>query len=196
VPDAAPIGQLLEPVGTLKFAGAYREFKRQMITGSKAGVDAIYIETMTDLQEAECAVRAAKENCDLPVFCTMSFNANMRTLTGTDIPSMARALTEVGTDFLGLNCSVGPGEMKRTAAELMKWTRLPVIIKPNAGLPSFENGQTVFRVTPEEFVQEMAEVAALGVAGIGGCCGYNAGFHSRADCHCARGIRLCTSPLR
>ena len=174
--DLAPSGHLLAPLGDLTFEDAYANFKRQVTAGVAAGVDAIYIETMTDLREAECAVQAAKENCDLPVCCTMSFASNMRTFMGTDIPAMADALTGLGVDFLGINCSVGPAEMKEMAAELMKWTHLPVIIKPNAGLPRFDGGKAVYDVTPEAFAREMAEIAALGVAGIGGCCGTTPAF--------------------
>jgi len=174
--DIAPSGQLLAPLGTLHFEDAYKEFQRQVLAGVRAEVDAIYIETMTDLQEARCAVLAAKEACDLPIFCTMSFEANQRTFTGTAISSMALTLTGLGVDFIGLNCSVGPAEMKSMAEELLRWTHLPVIIKPNAGLPSFENGKTVFNVTPDEFAKAMDEIIALGVSGVGGCCGTTPDF--------------------
>ncbi|MCL2446974.1 MAG: homocysteine S-methyltransferase family protein [Oscillospiraceae bacterium] len=174
--DISPTGQLLEPMGMLSFDDAYAMFKRQVLAGVQAGVDAIYIETMTELGEARCAVLAAKENCDLPVFCTMSFEENMRTFTGVDIPSMALTLSGLGVDFIGLNCSVGPAQMKAMAAQLLQWTDLPVIIKPNAGLPKIENGKTVFDVTPEVFAAQMTEIAALGVAGIGGCCGTTPAF--------------------
>ena len=187
--DIAPTGQLLEPLGTLKADDAYSIFKRQAIAADKAGADAIYIETFADLLEAECAVRAAKENCNLPVFCTMSFDENMRTFMGTDIPSMARALTELGVDFLGINCSVGPAEMKNMAAQLIKCTHLPIIIKPNAGLPHIENGCTVYRVTPEEFALEMAAIADLGVAGIGGCCGTTPSFIEKLAIIAREGLR-------
>ena len=174
--DIAPSGQLLAPLGTLHFEDAYKEFQRQVLAGVRAGVDAIYIETMTDLQEARCAVLAAKEACELPIFCTMSFEANQRTFTGTAISSMAFTLTGLGVDFIGLNCSVGPAEMKSMAEELLKWTHLPVIIKPNAGLPSFENGKTLFNVTPDEFAKAMEGIIALGVSGVGGCCGTTPDF--------------------
>ncbi|MCL2531108.1 MAG: homocysteine S-methyltransferase family protein [Oscillospiraceae bacterium] len=174
--DISPTGQLLEPMGMLSFDDAYAMFKRQVLAGAQAGVDAIYIETMTELGEARCAVLAAKENCDLPVFCTMSFEENLRTFTGVDIPSMALTLGGLGVDFIGLNCSVGPAQMKAMAAQLLQWTDLPVVIKPNAGLPKIENGQTVFDVTPEVFAAQMAEIATLGVAGIGGCCGTTPAF--------------------
>lgn len=174
--DIAPTGQLLQPMGMLSFDDAYAIFKRQVLAGVQAGVDAIYIETMTDLGEARCAVLAAKENCSLPVFCTMSFEENLRTFTGVDIPCMALTLGGLGVDFIGLNCSVGPVQMQAMAAQLLQWTNLPVVIKPNAGLPTIENGKTVFDVSPEDFAAQMAEITALGVAGIGGCCGTTPAF--------------------
>jgi len=185
--DVAPTGELLAPMGSLTFEAAYEIFKCQVLAGKCAGADAIYIETMTNLQEARCAVLAAKENCDLPIFCTMSFEETMRTFSGTDISSMALTLTGLGVDFLGINCSVGPAQMKRMAEELLRWTDLPVIIKPNAGLPDFEDGKTVFHTKPDEFAKEMAEIVELGVSGIGGCCGTTPEF-IRALAHIA-GLR-------
>jgi len=169
--DVAPTGEMFEPIGTLGFDEAYAGYKRQVLTGVQAGVDAIYIETMTDLAEAKCAVQAARENCDLPIFCTMSFEANMRTFMGVEISAFATEITKIGADFVGINCSVGPREMVEMAKELKRHTDLPIIIKPNAGLPEIENGEIVYNVTPEEFAAEMKAVTAIGVAGIGGCCG-------------------------
>ncbi|MCL2856483.1 MAG: homocysteine S-methyltransferase family protein [Oscillospiraceae bacterium] len=187
--DIAPTGQFFEPLGKLGQDEAYDIFKRQVLAAYKAGADAIYIETFSDLLEAEIAVLAAKENCSLPIFCTMTFDANMRTFMGVDIPSMAHSLTEAGVDFLGINCSVGPAEMKNMAAELMRCTHLPVVIKPNAGLPSMENGNIVYHVTPEGFAQEMAAIADLGVAGIGGCCGTTPAFIEKLADIAREGLR-------
>jgi len=169
--NIGPIGELLEPMGTLKFDEAYELFARQVLTGTKEGADAIYIETMTDLYEAKCAVLAAKENCALPVFCTMSFEKNKRTFVGVNISSAALTLQGLGADFIGINCSVGPKEMYEMAQELIKWTHLPIVIKPNAGLPKFINGQTVFDIEPGEFANNMNRILDLGVSVIGGCCG-------------------------
>ena len=196
--DVSPTGQLLEPLGSLKFDQAYDMFKKQILAGVAAGADAIYFETFTDLYEAKCAVLAAKENVDLPVFCTMSFEKNMRTFTGTDISSMALTLTGLGVDFIGINCSVGPAEIKKMVEELIEWTNLPIIVKPNAGLPSFESGSTVFHVEPQEFADEMAEIARLGVAGLGGCCGTTPAFIEKLAAIAQGGLRprpkVCISP--
>jgi len=169
--NMGPIGELMEPIGTLKFDEAYELFAKQVLAGAKAGADAVYIETMTDLYETKCAVLAAKENCTLPIFCTMSFEKNMRTFAGVDISSMALTLQGLGVDYIGINCSVGPEDMLKMAEELIKWTHLPIIIKPNAGLPTLVNGKTVFDVTADKFLEEMRHIFELNIAVIGGCCG-------------------------
>lgn len=169
--DIGPIGELLEPMGTLRFEEAYELYKEQVIIGRDAGVDAIYIETMTDLHEAKCAVLAAKENSDLPVFCTMSFEKNMRTFVGTSVCAMAITLEGLGADFIGINCSLGPAQMMPMVEELVKWTNIPIILKPNAGLPVVANGKTVFDAKPEQFAHEISKMIDLGVSVVGGCCG-------------------------
>ncbi len=171
--DVGPIGELLEPMGTLSFEQAYDIFKRQVIQGEKSGADAIFIETMTDLYEMKAALLAAKENTKLPVFCTMSFEQDMRTFTGCGIQSMALTLEGLGADAIGINCSLGPVEMLPMVKELRRWTTLPLIIKPNAGLPVIENGVTTFNITTEEFAKAMGEIIDLGVSLVGGCCGTN-----------------------
>ena len=171
--DVGPIGELLEPMGTLSFEQAYDIFKRQMIQGEKSGADAIFIETMTDLYEMKAALLAAKENTKLPVFCTMSFEQDMRTFTGCGIQSMALTLEGLGADAIGINCSLGPVEMLPMVKELRRWTTLPLVIKPNAGLPVIENGVTTFNITKEEFACAMGEIIDLGVSVVGGCCGTN-----------------------
>lgn len=169
--DIGPIGELLEPMGTLKFEEAYELFKEQVICGAKNGADIIMIETMTDLYEAKAAVLAAKENCDLPVFCTMSFEQDMRTFTGCSLSAMALTLEGLGCDAIGINCSLGPVEIYPMVKELIKWTNLPIIIKPNAGLPEIIDGQTSYSITPEQFIEQMKLITELGVNIIGGCCG-------------------------
>ncbi|MEG2192177.1 MAG: homocysteine S-methyltransferase family protein, partial [Oscillospiraceae bacterium] len=169
--DMGPIGQLLEPMGTLSFEAAYDSFARQVIAGEKAGADLIFIETMTDLYEVKAAVLAAKENSSLPVFCTMSFEENMRTFAGTSLSSMALTLQGLGVEAMGINCSLGPVEMLPMARELRLWTDKPLIIKPNAGLPCLVNSNTVFNITKEEFSFAMEEILRLGVNIVGGCCG-------------------------
>ena len=181
--DIGPLGQLLEPMGTLTFEQAYEDFAMQVKAGAAAGADLVFIETMTDLYEVKAAVLAVKENCDLPVFTTMSFEQNMHTFAGTSLSSMAITLDGLGVDALGINCSLGPVEMLPMAKELKKWTDKPLIIKPNAGLPCLVNDKTVYNITKEDFAQAMEEIMALGVNIVGGCCGttpdmLNFFFHS------------------
>lgn len=171
--DIGPLGQLLEPMGSLTFEQAYEDFAMQVKAGAEAGADLVFIETMTDLYEIKAAVLAVKENCDLPVFTTMSFEQNMHTFAGTSLSSMAITLDGLGVDALGINCSLGPVEMLPMARELKKWTDKPLIIKPNAGLPCLVNDQTVYNITNEEFTSAMEEIMALGVNIVGGCCGTN-----------------------
>lgn len=132
--DIGPLGQLLEPTGTLSFEDAYRAFVRVVRAGEAAGADLIVIETMTDLGETRAALLAAKENTSLPVLCTMTFEENGRTFTGCSVPAMALTLTGLGADAIGINCSLGPRELLPLVEELRRWTRLPLVAKPNAGL--------------------------------------------------------------
>ncbi|MFP3154295.1 homocysteine S-methyltransferase family protein [Lachnospiraceae bacterium ZAX-1] len=169
--DIGPIGELLEPIGTLAFEDAYELFKMQVLAGASAGADAVFIETMTDLYEMKAAVLAVKENCSLPVFCTMSFEESGRTFLNTSIPSMGITLEGLGADFIGINCSLGPAQIYPMIQELIKWTNLPIVVQPNAGLPIVEAGETIFNVTPEQFAQEMQRMLDLGVGAVGGCCG-------------------------
>lgn len=165
--DIGPIGQLLEPTGTLSFEEAYDIFKEEIIAGKDS--DLIVIETMTDLYELKAAVLAAKENSDKPVMCTMTFEENIRTFTGCSVSSMALTLEGLGVDAIGLNCSLGPKEIYPIVQELCKWTNLPVIVKPNAGLPDPVTNE--YSITPYEFAKLMSELIPLGVKIFGGCCG-------------------------
>ena len=169
--DIGPIGELLEPMGTLKFEEAYEIFKRQILQGVKDGVDLIIIETMTDLYEAKAAVLAAKENSDLPIFCTMSFEPNMRTFTGCTPASMVMTLQGLGVDALGINCSLGPKEIEPILDEILKYSKVPVMVQANAGLPTVIGDQTVYDVLPAEFAAYGRKFIEKGVRVIGGCCG-------------------------
>lgn len=169
--DIGPIGELLEPMGTLSFEDAYNIFKRQIIQGVKSGVDLILIETMTDLYEVKAAVLAAKENSDLPIFCTMSYEQDGRTFTGCNITSMIMVLQGLGVDAIGVNCSLGPKEIEPLIDEILKISQIPVMVQPNAGLPNVAQGKTVFNVLPEEFAKYGARFAKKGVKILGGCCG-------------------------
>ena len=165
--DIGPMGRLLEPNGNISFEEAYEIFKRQIIAGKDA--DLITIETMTDLYELKAALLAAKENSDLPVICTMSFEANHRTFTGTEISAMALTLTGLGADAIGVNCSLGPADFKPLMEELSKWTNLPLVSKANAGLPNPETGE--YMTSAEDFARDTAALIPYGVKFIGGCCG-------------------------
>jgi 5-methyltetrahydrofolate--homocysteine methyltransferase len=169
--DIGPIGELLEPMGTLGFEDAYNIFKDQVIQGVKNGVDLILIETMTDLYEAKAAILAAKENSDLPVFCTMSFEKDKRTFTGCNIISMVMVLQGLGVDVLGVNCSLGPKEIEPIVDEILKISKIPVMVQANAGLPSIVDGNTVYNISPEEFALYVRRFGEKGVKVIGGCCG-------------------------
>ena len=128
--DLGPIGRLVEPTGDLKFEEAYDIYKEQEIAGREA--DVIVFETMTDLLELKAAVLAAKENTELPIICTMTFEQNMRTFTGCQVSSMALTMEGLGVDALGVNCSLGPDELYPVVEELGRYTRLPLVVKPNA----------------------------------------------------------------
>lgn len=174
--DIGPIGQLIEPMGTLKFENAYELFKEQINIGISCGVDLIYIETMSDLYEVRAALLAAKENSSLPVFVTMSFDENGRTFSGCDASSVVLTLEALGADAIGINCSLGPNEILPIIREMSQKTSLPLIAKPNAGLPKIINEQTVFNVTATEFANQMISFAEMGVSILGGCCGTTPDF--------------------
>ena len=172
--DVGPIGQLLEPLGTMSFDEAYDIYREMLVAGEKAGADLVIFETMSDLYEVKAAVLAAKENTKLPVWVTMTFEATARTFVGVTVPAMALTLTGLGVDALGFNCSLGPKELMPMVEELRQWTDLPLILKPNAGLPDPATG--AYTITPEEFAADMAEAARLGVTILGGCCGTTPDF--------------------
>ncbi len=170
--DVGPIGELLEPMGTLSFDRAYEIFKRQIIQGVKSGADIILIETMTDLYELKAAVLAAKENSSLPIFCTMTFEENLRTFTGCTPEAMVLVLEGLGVDALGVNCSLGPKQLKPIVEEICSLSHIPVMVQPNAGLPTLSIGnETKYDVTKEEFADTLCGFIDLGVRVIGGCCG-------------------------
>ncbi len=172
--DVGPIGELLEPAGALTFDEAYDIFKEVVIAGKKHGANLIVFETMTDLYEVKAAVLAAKENTDLPIFVTMTFEGDGRTFTGTSLQSMAITLEGLGCDAIGLNCSLGPHEILPLIEELSTYTSLPLIAKPNAGMPDPRNGQ--YSIGAKEFGEVMKQYALLGVQYLGGCCGSNQEF--------------------
>lgn len=169
--DIGPIGELLEPMGTLNFEKAIDIFKRQIKIGEKSGADLILIETMTDLYEMKAAIIAAKESCSLPIFATMTFEEDGRTFTGCLPESMAITLEGLGVDAIGVNCSLGPKELKGIVEKIINNTNLPVIVQPNAGLPNMIKGKARYDINEEEFANFIRELVELGVSIIGGCCG-------------------------
>ncbi|MBQ8828062.1 MAG: homocysteine S-methyltransferase family protein [Clostridia bacterium] len=169
--DIGPLGKLLKPLGTLAFEDAVEIFAQTVRIGVKCGVDLILIETMNDAYELKAAVLAAKENSDLPVFATCAFDEKGKLMTGADVKAVIALLEGLRVDALGMNCSLGPKQLKNFVSDFSKYSSLPVIVCPNAGLPAFENGKTVFKVLPEEFAEDMADIASMGGRILGGCCG-------------------------
>ncbi len=167
--DIGPIGQLLEPTGTLGFDQAVDIFAQVVRAGAAAGADLIAIETMTDLQEARAALLAAKETAALPVLVTMTYEASGRTFLGCSPACAALTLEGMGADAIGVNCSLGPREMPPLVEELLRWSTLPIVLKPNAGLPHPDGSG--YDITPREFAQSLAALAEMGVQIFGGCCG-------------------------
>ncbi|MEE1352189.1 MAG: homocysteine S-methyltransferase family protein [Acutalibacteraceae bacterium] len=165
--DIGPIGQLVEPAGALSFEDAYDYFKEMVLAAD--GADAIVIETMTDLYEMRAAVLAAKENSTLPVLATMTFEASGRTFSGVSAAAAALTLSALGVDALGVNCSLGPDQLGPVVKELSEYTDLPVIVKPNAGLPDPNTSE--YDIGPEDFAGYVENLLPYGVKIIGGCCG-------------------------
>ena len=173
--DIGPLGELLVPAGTLSFENAYAEFAQVIRAGTAAGADLVFLETMTDLYELKAAILAAKENCTLPIFTSMSFESRGRTFTGCTVESYAVTAAGLGADAVGINCSLGPKEILPFAQRLCRSvpTGVPVFVKPNAGLP---NPDGSYNLDPDGFAAEMKEYAAIGVSMVGGCCGTTPAF--------------------
>lgn len=167
--DVGPIGELLEPAGTLSFEEAYAIHRETAVAGWRAGADAVFLETMTDLYEVKAALLAVKENTPLPVFVSMTFEADGRTFTGCTVEALALLAEGLGADAVGVNCSLGPADIFPLAQRLCGATSLPVLVKPNAGLPDPATG--AYSVGPELFCTQLLRFAQLGVAAVGGCCG-------------------------
>jgi len=167
--DIGPTGQILEPVGDLEFDEAYELFKEMAIAGEKAGADFAAIETMSDLEELKAAMTAVTENTNLPVLATMTFDKSGYTFMGCTPESFVEVAESLGAVAVGLNCSLEPMEMFGTAERIAKATKLPLIIKPNAGLPDGQSGN--YHTGAEEFAIQMKQFAKIGAKIVGGCCG-------------------------
>ena len=169
--DVSSHGALLEPNGSLSFDEAYENYAFIMRAGAEAGADLVLIETMSDLLEAKCALLAAKENTDLPVYVTMTYTEDGRTFLGTDPVTATLTLCSLGADAVGVNCSLGARDLLPVVKKITEYATCPVIVQPNAGLPRIEGNRTVYDDTPATFAAAMGEMADLGVTILGGCCG-------------------------
>lgn len=169
--DMGPTGKLLKPLGDLEFEDAVSLYREVAEAGAQAGADLILIETMSDTYETKAAVLAAKEACSLPVFVTVTFDERGKLLTGGSPAAVAAMLEGLGVDVLGMNCGLGPAQMREILKELLAVSSIPVMVNPNAGLPRSENGKTVYDIDAEEFAAIMEEIADMGARIVGGCCG-------------------------
>jgi len=167
--DIGPTGRLLEPMGDMERERAYELFSEQAIAGENAGADYAAIETMGDLGELEAAILAVRENTGLPVFATMTFDKTGRTFTGCLPEDFSETAARLGAAAIGLNCSLEPAEMYPTMQRIANKTSLPLIIKPNAGLPDGQSG--LYSIGPAEFASQMEQFKEIGVRIVGGCCG-------------------------
>lgn len=169
--DVGSTGKMLEPLGDLPFEEAVDIYSEVVKLGAKAGADLIFIETMNDSHDAKAALLAAKESCELPVFITCVYDESKKLMTGANPKAMIAMLEGLGADAIGINCSLGPRQMLEIVPEFAKYSSVPIIVNPNAGLPRSENGKTVFDVNADEFSDIMCDIFAAGATIIGGCCG-------------------------
>lgn len=169
--DIGPSGKLLKPLGDLDFEDAVSAFAKTVKLGVKYGTDLIIIETMNDSYETKAALLAAKENSDLPVIVSNAYGEDGKLMTGATPAAMVAMLEGMGADAIGANCSLGPKQLRGVAEELLQKASVPVILKPNAGLPKSVDGKTVFDVRASEFSNEVAALVKKGVRVVGGCCG-------------------------
>ncbi len=172
--DIGPIGELLEPLGTLRFDEAYALFAQMIRCGAEAGADAVFFETFSDLNELRAGVLAAKECSNLPIYASMTFEQTGRTFLGVRAECAAMSLTSLGVEAVGINCSLGPKEAEPILRRMREATDLPLILKPNAGLPDPATGE--YHTTPEEFASACAQMTDVGAVYIGGCCGTSPEF--------------------
>lgn len=172
--DISPTGLFLSPLGEASFEELVDIYTEQAAGLEQAGVDLFVIETMMTLSDARAAVLAVRSVSDKPIFVTFTCDENGRSLSGTDITAALTVLQGMGIDAFGLNCSAGPAEMLPQIKRLREFSRVPLIVKPNAGMPEIQGGKTVYNCTPEQFVELIPEFLASGVAIFGGCCGTTA----------------------
>ncbi len=169
--DIGPTGKLLKPFGDLEFEDAVAVFAKTVKLGVKYGADLIFIETMNDSYETKAAVIAAKENSELPIIVSNAYGEDEKLMTGASPEAMVALLEGLGVDALGANCSLGPNQLAGVVRRLLDAASVPIVLKPNAGLPTVVDGKTVFSVGPEEFADGVATLVNEGVRLVGGCCG-------------------------
>ncbi|MCQ2383225.1 MAG: homocysteine S-methyltransferase family protein, partial [Clostridia bacterium] len=169
--DVGPLGKLLKPFGEIEFESAVESFAKKIKLGAKHGANLIYIATMNDCLETKAALLAAKVNCDLPVIVSNTFDQNNKLMTGADAKAMIALLEGMGADAIGINCSFGPKQLTKIVDEYIQYASVPIILKPNAGLPEEKNGKTVVNVDEDEFCDCIEQFAKKGVRILGGCCG-------------------------
>ena len=181
--DLGPTGKLLKPLGDLAFDDAC-DIYREAVEAGRDRADLILVETMSDGYEAKAAILAAKENSSLPVFATMIFDGKGKLLTGGDVESAVALLEGLGVDALGINCGLGPVQMKAILEQILACASVPVIVNPNAGLPRSENGVTVYDIDEDEFARVMEEIGRMGANVLGGCCGTTPGHIRKLTGRC------------
>ncbi len=169
--DIGPLGKLLKPYGDYEFEDAVAVYAKTIRIGAAAGADLIFIETMNDSYDTKAALLAAKENSDLPVFVSNAYGSDGKLMTGASPASMVAMLEGMHADAIGANCSLGPDQLVGVIEEYLEYASVPVLLKPNAGLPRSENGQTIYDVEPPEFAAAVAKLMEKGVRIAGGCCG-------------------------
>ncbi|MDD7714203.1 MAG: homocysteine S-methyltransferase family protein, partial [Lachnobacterium sp.] len=187
--DMTMTGQQLFPMGELMFEELVEVYKEQAGVLAEAGVDLFVVETMMSLQECRAAVLAIREVCDLPIMVTLTYNEDGRTLFGTPPETAVVVLQSLGVDAIGVNCSTGPMEMVPLVEMMAEYSTVPLIAKPNAGLPELEGKKTVYRMTPEEFAEAGVALVKAGAAIVGGCCGTTK-EHIRALADAVRGMKI------
>ena len=179
--DIGPLGRMLKPLGNLDFEDAVSIFGETVKIGARCGVDLIFIETMADSYETKAAILAAKENSSLPIFVSNAYGEDGKLMTGANPAAMVALLEGMGADAIGVNCSLGPDKLMPIVAEYLKYASVPVLVKPNAGLPSVVDGRTVYDLTPGQFAESLHKMIEHGVAIVGGCCGTTPEYISKVN---------------
>ncbi len=169
--DIGPTGKMLAPLGDFDFEDAVATFSAVVRLGVKHGVDLVTVETMNDAYETKAALLAVKENCDLPVLVSCAYGADGKLMTGASPAAMVALLEGMGADAIGVNCSLGPEALSPVVREYLRCASVPVLLKPNAGLPEMVDDRTVYNVSPADFAASVADLVAEGVRVVGGCCG-------------------------